>query len=705
MMKKSKTWLWIGIAAVLIGAVVLVLCLRNNDKSEDIGSSQTVVEEETSYDLEETVRILNGIWMGQEQLASFEEYQDYIERQNYSEVPKDVRDAKEAMMPILQKMSQLQKEYDEMDIWSSLMPNLGGNLVSRMDPSDYGLLLCRPGLGTLNVVKKAADAAFDEYELGLESKKELLQRIQEARDLYYDFLNTFVPVYTKYMDEWNLLCLDKDKAYIALYSKRPDQVVEYCDKVLDNYPDNRETLLLKAMGLVQLSRWNQGEEPFQFSMGNIEVAMLHRDTLLDEAQEIIEYYEAKYPKQTAPALLLEGLIQEYKGNHSNALTLFHQSAEEYPQQATQLTDMLNSYRARTYLNNSIEGVQLLNLYKSIMLGSGFFSPNFMKAMYYDQKGDLENCSREIYNHFFRRGNQDAYDGMLMDMYFCEEFFPASFNRLLPERNYVNLYLQVHSEAGGLKDLWMSQLDDTSIDLTVDNQSDIVLTNLRIFLCVHFTRMKDEDFHIIKIPEIGRLEVHNKVAMNNIELGIPGKTVGDISEVRAIAIIEINGVSKICWFDNIYNTSDDDNVVDYNKSHENSFQKQSKKLDGVADRSRDTYLESIKMNDDNMLRSFIMENTKIIKETNWFGFNTKYIEVVLPRELILLYPTFRWNKNLKPVEEKLDDCIILKFDTKLSPNNDDILYMTSIYNYINYAIHIVEEDGGIKVKSVENLAIN
>ena len=67
------------------------------------------------------------------------------------------------------------------------------------------------------------------------------------------------------------------------------------------------------------------------------------------------------------------------GNARSALSYFDQAAIEYPRQAEELTDLLNSYRSRTYLNKSVEGMYLLNLYKSTMEGFGLFSPNFYKA--------------------------------------------------------------------------------------------------------------------------------------------------------------------------------------------------------------------------------------------------------------------------------------------------------------------------------------
>ncbi len=55
-----------------------------------------------------------------------------------------------------------------------------------------------------------------------------------------------------------------------------------------------------------------------------------------------------------------------------------------------------------------------------MEGYGIFSPNLLKAHYYAEHNDVEKSKEEIYNHFYRRGNQGVYDCLLSDMQYCED---------------------------------------------------------------------------------------------------------------------------------------------------------------------------------------------------------------------------------------------------------------------------------------------
>ena len=698
--KKGKRRLLFGLSLFLMGAALLLVIWLRNDKTveeeyhpiEEFEEAYEAIQpqEETpapSYDLEKTIRVINSLEVAQTQMGSFDDFLGYMARQDYSGVPADVLESKAKLMPVLQKLFLLQKEHDELDIWTSLVQKLGSDVASKIDAGDVGLLVMDEGIGGLWIFKKTAGVVFDQYQEEQRLKGELKKQIEETRVEYLDYLESFTPVYIKYMTEWDRLCIDKDKAYIDLYNDRPDLVIEDCGKVLEKYPDNREALLLKSMGLIQSSRWTPEEGLMVFSLEEDSARLSRRDAYLAEAQGVIDRYVDLYPDQSAPALLLEGLIQEYKGDHATALTYYDQSSMEYPRQAERLTDLLDSYRTRTYLNRSLEGNYLLNLYRSTMTGSGFFSPNFMKAMYYDQQGDVDNCAKEIYNHFFRRSNQGTYDCLLLDMRLCEEYLPNSFNQLMPEKNYINLSFEKRSKMLGLSS------DDMAIDVTIDNQADVDLVNLRVFLCIHFTDMYAEDYYVIKLPTINRVPVRNSVKMERVELGYPGKNFGDIAKVRAIAMTD----DKICWIDNVYNASDN---VDYNENHAVNYQLLSSQLDSNAIRSRDAYLASIKMSDERF-REAILNNTRVtvVDKKNMLKKDQRFIEIELPRELILLNPTFSWNQTLMPIENYLKGSYIhLSFETALAPEN--VLYMTS--NYLNYAIAIRLQGDRLKVASVQNL---
>lgn len=699
--KKRKKKLVFGLLLFAVAAVLLLVLGRRGETPveeeyqpiEEFEEAFKAIQPQednlnSTYDLENTIRVINSLEIAQSQMDNFDDYLACMARQDYSGVPAEVLESKAKLMPVLQKLYLLQKEHEELNLWSSLVQKLGGDVVDRINAGDVTLLSMDQGIGGLLIFKKVAGVVFEQYQNEQRLKGELQKQIDEARLQYLGYLESFTPIYIKYMTEWDRLCIDRDKVYIDLYNNRPDLVLQDCEKVLEKYPDNRETMLLKSMGLIQYSRRCKNDEMILIEPEKDSVVMSPSDAYLAEAQAVIDRYIDLYPDQSAPALLLEGLIKETKGEHATALTFYDQSSVEYPRQAERLTDLLDSYRIRTYLNKSLEGNYLLTLYRSTMSGSGFFSPNFMKAMYYDQMGDKDNCAKEIYNHFYRRSNQGTYDCLLLDMRFCEEYLTNSFNQLLPERNYINVSFEKHSTMLGLSS------DDMSIDVTVDNQADIDIINLRVFLCIHFTDMYDEDYYVIKLPTINRIPVRSNIELEDIKLDYLEKSFGDIAKVRAIAMTD----TEICWIDNVYNATDN---VDYNEEHSVNFQILSAKLDSSAIRSRDAYLASIKMSDE-MFRNDILKHSRVthVEKKNLLKKNQYYIDIELPRELILLSPTFTWNQTLMPVENYLKGSYIhLSFETPVGEEN--VLYMTS--NYLNYAIAIESQGDRLKVVSVKNLS--
>ncbi|MCR4829195.1 MAG: hypothetical protein K5864_07015 [Bacteroidales bacterium] len=697
--RKKKKLVIVLIAVVLVAAIGtgLWFWLRPNKVStedyqpiEEFKEAYEALETKQKapdYDLEKTIRVINSMEVAQSQSKDFDQFLEYLARQDYEGVAPEVLEAKKKMMPVLQEIYLLQKEHDELNFWTPLVQQLC------TDPAASNMVrdaFTGQGIGAMLQFNVVANQIFEQYKKEQELKGELKRKIQEIRKDYLAYVEEFTPVYVKYMTEWDKLCIDKDKAYIDLYTNQPDAVVKDCEKILANYPTNREALLLRALGLILSSKQHDSQEMFNFAGISDTNILTQRDIMLTEAQQTLNYYMDLYPAQSAPALVVQGLLLDYQGDHQQAFSHYEQAAVEYPRQSEQLTDLLNCYRSRTYLNNSREGLYLLTLYKSTMEGFGFFSPNLIKAAYYDQVGDYDNCSKEIYNHFFRRSNQTSYDCLLADMRLCEETLPISFNRLLPERCYIDVTFGKQDKLLGLSS------DDQQIKVTVENRSDHDLENLRVFLCIHFTDMYADDYHVVKLPTFNRITVRSKADVSNIDLNYMDKNFDHISSVRAIAMTD----NSICWIDNVYNSTDN---IDYNPAHQIDFAQLSKALDSNAMRSRDAYLSAIKKSDETFRQS-ILHNTRVTssKDSGLLKKTRNYISIELPRELILLNPTFNWQQQLSPTENYLKGSYIhLSFDTEIPEGHRQKLYIAT--PYLNYAVTIQNAGGRLAVVEVKNMA--
>ena len=175
---------------------------------------------------------------------------------------------------------------------------------------------------------------FDAYEKEQKLKGDLQKRLHKVRTQYVEYLEDYMPIYNKYMQEWNQLCLVKDRAYLNLYSGEYEATFKACQEALQRDPNNREMQLLQCMALVQ-----SVDQP-QKSTDVVEMPAIGSelgesrdkvsDPVLRQADQMLTEYIERYPTQSAPALLLKGMIRAKEGNKAQAIVYCDQSAMEYP---------------------------------------------------------------------------------------------------------------------------------------------------------------------------------------------------------------------------------------------------------------------------------------------------------------------------------------------------------------------------------------
>lgn len=674
------------------------------------------------YDIESTVRIINALEIAQSQSGNFQDFLEYMAKQDYSLVAKDVIDAKTKLFPILQRMFQLEKEYEELsNIWILAKSAATGvkEMAKNSSPMGFGLAILdfvsgdfSTGDASMNIAK---NAAFKQYEEEMELKGQIKDEIEVLETAYLEYLSYFLPIYTKYMKEWDKLCLNKDKAYLDLYSGRYVDAYNSISTILKKYPQNREALLLKSLALINLSSYSQNNSQTDNSVLQIRkelnlpdsVSSKGWDSFLLEADLTLTHYVDLYPNYSAPALVLKGLLSYHLGKEQQALSFFDQAALEYPRQAAELTDLLDSYRNRTYLNKTPEGLYLLKLYRSTMEGYGMFSPNLLKAHYYAQKGLIKESENEIYNHFFRRGNQGIYDCLLSDMQFCEKNLYNSFSQLLVEHSYIDINVEPAKD-------WKFSSKDNEITVSLYNRSDINLENVRVFLCIHYTDMYKDEYDVVKLPMTKNIiKSYEKIDLGTVILNYEDKKYQDITRIRAIAMTD----EKICWIDD---ASYKMNFV----SHIKSEQGNNIKADWATNSSKhELGLETLKRDLMKKTKFYLLEKKKEVSQSNQ-SFMSKVkdagaslidlwnksdngLKIELPRSLVFVEPVFSINqiqekdKAILPEENFLaGEFIRLKFDYIPSKNSEFPLYVYS--RYINFKINIAYSDNGLSIKDIQTL---
>ncbi|MBQ8710728.1 MAG: hypothetical protein IJ550_09195, partial [Bacteroidaceae bacterium] len=689
------------------------------------------------YDIEETVRAMNALEVAQCQSEDFMSYLEYVAKQDFSRVAPEVLEQKKKLFPILQRLYELQKEYKELDdVWMLMRSATSGATTFASEVNPVGVIgSMLTGDATLSTVSlgsgmdKAKTAAFEEYEKQKELKRQLEREIEAVRMSYVQYLEDYAPVYYKYMQEWDALCLKKDKAYIDLYGGQPMEAYNQSQEILKEYPTNREALLLKGLSLIQMSSevGNLGtlsssmEYDLSQSLRGADEAIALADSVLAgvatersasdertelqmEAEATLDHYMKLYPSRSAPALVLKGLLYREQGEIAKAVSYFDQASMEYPRQAAALTDLLDSYKARTYLNKSAEGKYLLRLYRSTMEGFGIFSPNLLKANYYAQNGDVEKSKEEIFNHFYRRGNQGVYDCLLSDMQYCEENMYSSFRQILLEQSFLDVAVEPTTN-------WTLADKEDEIKVTINNRSDIDLENVRIFLCLHYTDMYKDEYDVQKLPSVNIIKHNDKTEIGVVKLNYEDKKYNDITRIRAIAMTD----DKICWIDNVN--------YKYMKASEAAARDNNSKPsthNSQLSTAKQQLLEDFNV-DNGKLQSIIQEGMKvygIVSDGNlWNDMKRdvknlmtgkdKKLRIELPRILTLIDPVFSLHqlndkdKAIRPSENYLSGSNIrLKFDYE--PKQDETIPLYIYSDFANFKVTIKFEGGKPVVKKVDLL---
>ena len=517
------------------------------------------------YDLEKTVRVMNALELAQANSENFDEFLKVMARQDYDGVAPDVLEAKQKMLPVLQYMYQLQAlDKSLSDAWMLARSAATGGMemTRRVNIMDIVNTVMGNPIVLLDIfhqedASKVTHKAFANYRKDKELRQNVRNDIAKLEASYQQYLTDYAPIYHKYMKEYDALCVEKDKVYLDLYGGQAESALQGADAILKKYPNCTEGQLLKAQAEIILTPHQLPRGGEKVSLNSIEggkgapmqLPRKVEDKSVSESLpsgrsegvfSTLDTYIAQHPDKTAPALLLRGVLYQRMGESEQALSCFHQASVEYPRQAAQLSDMLDSYCMRTYLNKTSEGLYLLQLYRSMMEGNGVFSPNLMKAKYYADTNRQEESKNEIYNHFFRRGNQKYYDGLLSDMQFCEQNLPVGFKQLLIDRKFLDVKVEPDSK-------WLVLTDDEEMQVTIRNKSGKRLENVRLFLCIHYTDMYKDEYDVVKVPQtVSIIEPDEEIEIKDVPLGYRDKKYTDITRIRAIAMTD----DRLCWVDDI-----------------------------------------------------------------------------------------------------------------------------------------------------------
>jgi len=166
------------------------------------------------YDLEETIRIINGLDIAMQQKDNFNDFMIYMARQDYSHVAPEVVDARTKVLKTLQQLYAKQTDLEEKQALWNVTRQMSGVVLGEIGTEDlitHGATLPFKSVETI----KKSYSKMEEIE---KDRKILKHDIDDIESQLFDVMIGYSHVYYKYVNEWDAVCVNRDMAYLAAYS-------------------------------------------------------------------------------------------------------------------------------------------------------------------------------------------------------------------------------------------------------------------------------------------------------------------------------------------------------------------------------------------------------------------------------------------------------------------------------------------------------
>ena len=474
------------------------------------------------YDIDQTMYALYSIEKVLKEAATFEELTEYVLQKESDLVAPEVAALKR---DLFQTYKELLDSRDDNEQIQSVFNAWNRILLDKVSNTEFNI----SGVMLDSRISSGANPERERARLQeeIENKKfaaDVKQRIRKAEDELLAFYFRYDELYTKYMLQWDKLCSLRDEAFYASYSSQWDQAIAAASKAIQMSPTEKEAHVLLAMALVEA-----GEDSGQ----QMETAL---PSNLKNASVLLESFVGDRNSLYAPAHLLRGVIKLKQGSPAEAFVYFDQAAAYFPKHQEELNDRLNLYKKRSYLRDSREGNRLWSLYKSLMSGSGYFSPEFQKARALHAQGKDQDARDKIFDHFQRRKNQGEWGKVLDDFRFANVFLGTELTRI--NANSDKAVVVKLNDSGKWSNLYANK-----IEINLTNNSGEDLHNVSVLLCVRFTDMFKNDYisfpvestlAVLKAGETFKADIADIAKLTKDDLG-KEKKFTDVIQYGAVLI--------------------------------------------------------------------------------------------------------------------------------------------------------------------------
>ena len=587
------------------------------------------------YDLDKTIRVLHGMDAGirgaLEEDTSLREYLVQMAAEDYRGVAPEVLDARREMLDILFQLYAVQVEQEaQEELWNYS----GEMLLTMLSVVDVDGAMAPTGpIGGLSVDQAQAQEELRELRDRHDDQLKLVKDRAKLETELFEAMLEYANAYYRYVEEWDRLCIMRDRAYLAANDGNWDAVIEASTAAIEVAPYEKEAHLLLAMALIE------------------------SETEGSQAEEILHGYIRDHPDSTAPAQLLLGVHYARTGDRDEATLQLQQAAAYYPRQAGQLADLLDPYKHRAFLRKTREGNFILGQYQSTMLGAGFFSPDLQMAQVHFAAGEDEEGRKKVADHFARRRTQEQWELVLSDIQFCEENLGDDFRAIFPEEAYLDLVVK-------------PTMFGNKIKVAIDNRSPQTLHNATLVHCIQFTDMHPEDYQTYTSPTQPAVMAHDRTDFGDLEIEFEWfgelKTVDHIVLQRAVIISN----EAVAWVD-----TDEYKIAEAEEFREMRRQRAAGLLEDTTGRLDPSPMVQSVL-DELEVQSDLSFESKLLGDK---------VTLELPRQFSILSPVFRLQveeEMIAPETNLIDgDKIVLEFNGLPKSDSDQPGEITLVVNSV------------------------
>jgi hypothetical protein len=472
---------------------------------------EKMVAEDPAYDIDTTIRVLHEIDYAMAEKRTPNEMLALMAGTDYRDVAPEVLEKRKELVEILFELYSKQTRVEDQQ---AIFEMTGELVLSTLSVVAVSGSIDGTPHGSLSVDRRQAQELLADLKEQRDDRAELLEDVNALEGRLLEANLAYANTWRKYVEEWDRLCILRDRAYLASRDADWQTVIATTDEAIRLAPHEREAHLLGAQARIELGTPES----------------------LDAAGRILDDYLEQHPDAAAPAFLLLGAVEEKRGNVAGSRLHLQQAAAYYPKQAAQLGEMLDPYKQRAFLRQSREGGSILESYKATMLGAGYFSPDLQLAKALFDAGDFHGGKQKVLDHFARRRAQGQWDFLLSDIAYAHDLLGGEFREIFPEESFLDLVVA--------PTLWGDQ-----IKVSVRNRSGRSLHNATLVLCVHFTDMLAGDYEPFTaektVPAVMTAETTDFGTMT-LSAEILGKerTVEDVVSQRAILVTD----EAVLWVD-------------------------------------------------------------------------------------------------------------------------------------------------------------